>query len=61
MTEKQLGIEEYLAPPSVWAKWVSEFLKWYVMLLKDCDEEELEELFDLIRFDWKTFKGEWDD
>ena len=58
MTEKQLNIKEYLAPPSVRADWVSGFLKWYVRLLKDANEEELEEILDMIRFDWKTFNGE---
>ena len=57
MTEKQLNIEDYLAPSSVRADWVSGFLKWYVRLLKDANEEELEELFNMIRFDWKIFNG----
>lgn len=58
MTGKRFGIEEYLAPPVVRASWVSKFLKWYVKVLKDCDEEELEELVNAIRFDWKTFNGD---
>ena len=58
MTEKPLEIEEYIAPPSVRADWVSGFLKHYVMVLKGVDEEELEELFDMVRFDWKTFNGD---
>lgn len=58
MTEKRLTIEEYLAPPSVRAEWVSGFLKHYVMVLKWVDEEQLEELLDMVRFDWKTFNGD---
>lgn len=58
MTEKQLSIEEYLAPSSLRAEWVSGFLKHYVMVLKGVDEEQLEELLDLVRFDWRTFKGD---
>lgn len=58
---KGMNIENYLAHPSLRADWVSGFLKWYVRLLKDANEEELEELFDMIRFDWKTFNGDWND
>jgi len=54
----RLEIEDYLAPPSVRANWVSGFLKWYVGRLKEMNEEELEEILDMIRFDWKTFNGD---
>ena len=36
MTEKSFEIEEYLAPTSVRADWVSGFLKAYKRVLKDC-------------------------
>lgn len=58
MTGKRLNIEEYLAPPSVRVEWVSGFLRWYVKRLKEMNEEELEEIFDMVRFDWKTFNGD---
>ena len=59
MTEKSFKIEEYLAPPLVRADWVSGFLKAYKIVLTGCDEEELEELFDIVRFDWEQFnKGD---
>ena len=58
MTKKQLNIEDYLAPSSVRADWVSGFLKWYVKLLKEVNEEELKEILDMIQFDWKTFNGD---
>ena len=57
MTEKEFKIEEYLAPPSVRANWVSGFLKAYKKVLKGCNEEELEEIFDRVRFDWKMFNN----
>ena len=62
MTEKEFKIEEeYLAPPPVRLNWVSGFLKAYKKVLKGCNEEELEEIFDNIRFDWKIFnKGDVD-
>ena len=59
MTRLEIG--DYLAPPSVRAKWVSGFLKWYVGRLKEMNEEELEELFDMIRFDWKSFNGDFNE
>lgn len=59
MAEEQFKIEEYLAPPSVRANWVSGFLKGYKAILRSCNEEELEEIFDGVRFDWKQFnKGD---
>ena len=61
MTEKSFKIEEYLAPPSVRANWVSGFLKAYKMVLTGCNEEELEEVFNIVRFDWKIFNGDSDD
>ena len=60
MTKKDLKIEEYLAPQSVRANWVSGFLKVYKMVLKSCDEEELEEIFDNVRFDWNHFNSDGD-
>ena len=61
MTDEELKIEEYLAPPPVIADWVSGFLKHYIMVLKGVNEEELEEIFDMVRFDWKVFNGDNDD
>ena len=59
MTEiNNCNMREYLAPPSVEANWVSPFLKWYVKLLKNCNEEEFEEVIRCIRFDYKTFNGD---
>ena len=58
MTDKPFRIEEYLAPPSLRADWVSGFLKTYVMVLKGVDEEELKELFDMVRFDWEILNGD---
>ncbi len=57
---KRFKIEDYFAPPSVRANWVSGFLKWYVERLKEMNEEELEEILDMIRFDWKTFNGDFE-
>lgn len=57
MTEKGFKVEEYLAPQSVRADWVRGFLKAYKMVLKSCNEEELEEIFDCVRFDWKQFNN----
>lgn len=58
MIEKRFKIEEeYLAPLSVRADWVNGFLKVYKRVLKSCNEEELEEIFDNIRFDWKMFNN----
>lgn len=59
MTEKSFKIEEYLAPPLVRADWVSGFLKAYKIVLTGCNEEELEDLLYIVRFDWKQFnKGD---
>lgn len=57
MTEKSFKIEEYLAPPPVRLEWVRGFLKVYKMVLKSCNEEKLEEIFDNVRFDWKQFNN----
>lgn len=59
MTENPypLNMREYLAPPEVEANWVSPFLKWYVKILKSCNEEEFEEVIRCIRFDYNYFNG----
>lgn len=55
---KQFKIEEeYLAPSSVRADWVSGFFKAYKKVLKSCNEEELEEIFNNVKFDWKMFNN----
>ena len=54
MTDKQFKIEEYLAL-SFRENWVSGFLKGYKAILRSCNEDELEEIFDGVRFDWKQF------
>ena len=59
MTEKGFKIEEYLAPPLI-QNWVSGFSKAYKTVLKSCNEEELEEIFDNVRFDWKQFNNSGD-
>ena len=60
MTAKEFKIEEYLAPPQVRLDWVRGFLKVYKMVLKGCNEEELEEIFNSVRFDWKQFNNNGD-
>ena len=60
MNEKEFKIKEYLAPPSVRASCISGFLKVYKIVLKGCNEEELEEIFDGVRFDWKQFNNDGD-
>ena len=60
MIKKDFKIEEYLAPPSVRADQVHYFLKAYKTLLKGCDEEELEEIFNNVRFDWEQFNSDGD-
>ena len=58
MIDKQFKIEEYLTPPSVQSNWISGFLKGYIAILKSCTKEELEEIFDGVRFDWKQFNND---
>lgn len=58
MTEKRFKIEEeYIAPPPVRAKWVSGFFKAYKSILKSCNKEQLEEIFDNVRFDWRMLNN----
>lgn len=57
MTDKDFKIEEYLVPLSVGLNSIRGFLKVYKIVLKCCNEEELEEIFDGVRFDWKMFNN----
>ena len=57
---KELEIEEYFARPLIKENWVSGFLKGYKAILRSCNEEELEEIFDGVGFDWKQFNNSGD-
>lgn len=55
--DEEFKIEEYLALPLIKDNCVSGPLKGYIEILKCCNEEELEEIFDDVRLDWKQLKN----